>query len=320
KAWEIIMKKLWPDLKYEDWKDTYHTLHRYLQVIGKLRIYKSPWLNHSWHATYYVNSRGLTTSAIPLEDRNLTIQFDFHHHEVIFEDSRGRSHSIPLQSQTVAAFYEKFLDALSIMEVSGYINDYPVECMDNVPFSEDEIRKSYNPEQVQNFFQVLVLVNNVFEKFRSEFIGKTSPSHLFWGSFDLAVTRFSGRKAPEHPGIAPHVSPIVMKEAYSHEVCSVGFWPGSEAYPHTIFYSYAYPEPEGFRESVIENAFYNEKMGEFMLHYDDVQKSDYPENTLMNFLQSSYQKVSELGDWKIEKLEENSFLYQLSKKYQNKTN
>lgn len=312
------MKSSWPSLNYKDWQDTYQTLHRYLQIVGKLRLYKSPWLNHSWHATFYVNSRGLTTYAIPIGDRNLTIQFDFIDHKLLFEDSFGKAHQIPLRSQTVAVFFEKFLDALKIMNISDYKNDFPAECLDNVRFSQDEIRKVYNHQQVNNFFQVLVRVSNVFEKYRSEFVGKSSPVHLFWGSFDLAVTRFSGKLAPEHPGTAPHLSPVVMKEAYSHEVCSCGFWPGSDSYPHAIFYSYAYPEPQDFKESAIRpsKAFYNNDMKEFMLHYDDVQNSADPEQTLLEFMRTSYQFASELGDWDREKTEGNKFWQQLSHKYE----
>lgn len=311
------MSTIWPELNYSHWKDTYQTLHRYLQIVGKLRLYKSPWLNHSWHATYYVNSRGLTTSAIPLGDRNLTIQFDFFDHALIFEDSFGTVIKLPLMSESVASFFSRFLSTLDQLGIEGYINDYPVECPDNIRFSQDTTRKTYNKEHVENFFQALVRVNNVFQQYRSEFTGKSSPVHLFWGSFDLAVTRFSGRAAPEHPGIAPYISPIVMKEAYSQEVCSCGFWPGNELYPHAIFYSYAYPEPPLFKESTLHplESFYNKEMGEFMLHYDEVQKSSNPEKMLLTFMRSSYQKASELAAWDKEKLTEDQFWMHLSQKY-----
>lgn len=313
-----MKKHHWPELNYLEWKDTYHTLHRYLQIVGKLRIYKAPWINHSWHATYYVNSRGLTTSAIPLNDRNLTVSFDFIDHQVKFEDSLGNTHSFNLQEETVADFYQKFMDALKIMQITGYENDYPVECSDRVRFSEDTIRHTYNSTQVYNFFQALVRVTNIFQKYRSEFSGKSSPVHFFWGSFDLAVTRFSGNSAPEHPGIAPYVSPEVMKEAYSHEVMSCGFWPGSDQYPHAIFYSYAYPTPDGFAEAIIkpDAAFFNKDLGEFVLHYDEVQKAADPETILMSFLHSSFEAASQLGGWDKNKLRESPFRLTLSEKYQ----
>lgn len=314
------MKKPWPKLSYNEWNDTYQTLHRYLQIVGKLRIYKAPWINHSWHATYYVTSRGLTTSAIPLEDRNLTVEFDFVDHEVIFNDSLGKSHKIPLRNESVANFFQEFLDALEIMDVTGYVDDHPVECLDNIRFPDDHDRKTYNPDHANQFFQVLVRVNNVFQKFRSEFLGKSSPVHLFWGSFDLVVTRFSGRKAPEFSGIAPYVSPLIMKEAYSHEVSSCGFWPGNEKYPHIVFYSYAYPEPDGYKKAIVQpvSAFYNKDMGEFMLHYEDVLKSDDPDEVLMSFLESTYLAASELGNWDSKEFEGSPYLHQLSEKYENR--
>lgn len=312
----------WPELHYSDWKKTCDTLHRYLQIAGKLRIYKAPWLNHSWHATYYVTSRGLTTSAIPLGDRNLTIEFDFIDHYVHFEDSLGKTSKIKLQNESVSQFFSKFLNVLKEFNVIGYLDDRPVECSDNTPFPEDHGRQTYEPEYANRFFQVLVRVNNVFQQYRAEFIGKSSPVHLFWGSFDLAVTRFSGRKAPEHPGVAPYVSPVVMKEAYSHEVCSVGFWPGNELYPHAAFYSYAYPEPAGFKTAKVGPAgtHYDKTMSEFILHYNDVQRSENPDGMLLEFLESSYQKASELGQWDVEGLQETAFMEILSEKYHRHNN
>lgn len=312
------MKTHWPELDYQEWKDTYHTLHRYLQIVGKLRIYKAPWINHSWHATFYVHSRGLTTSAIPLGDRNLTIYFDFVNHQVVFEDSFGETYHFNLQDESVAQFFEKFLHAMKVMNISGYENDFPVECEDHIPFSKDEIHKTYDPIHAHHFFQVLVRVTNVFQKYRAEFSGKSSPVHFFWGSFDLAVTRFSGEVAPEHPGIAPHISPLVMKEAYSHEVISCGFWPGNEQYPHTVFYSYAYPVPEGFAQSTLEpkEAFFHKELGEFLLHYDVVQKSQHPEEMLLDFLHSSFNTASQLAQWDSNFLKETPFRYELNEKYQ----
>lgn len=308
---------LWPELNYQEWKDTCETLHRYLQVVGKLRIYKAPWLNHSWHATYYVTSRGLTTSAIPLDDRNLTVNFDFIDHTVLFQDSLGKEQTIKLQDESVAEFFQRFQEVLKLMGISGYYDYHPVECADNTPFNEDHKRKTYDPSQVANFFQALVRVTNVFQKFRAEFIGKSSPVHLFWGSFDLVVTRFSGRKAPEHPGAAPYISPLVVKEAYSHEVCSFGFWPGNELYPLAAFYSYSYPEPNGYKTAKFgpQGTYYNKDLGEFILHYDEVRRSEDPEGMLLGFLEGAYKTATSLGNWDAKEMEETTFMGILSERY-----
>lgn len=302
----------WPSLPYHEWKDTYETLHRWLQIVGKLRLSKTAWTNHSWHSTFYVTSRGLSTSAIPLENRNLTLEFDFIDHKLTFEDSLGKYDEIWLKSESVAAFYKKFLDSLADFNVDITFDPRPNECPDCTPFYEDKIHRTYEIEPVENFYQILVNVNNIFQKFRAEYIGKSSPVHFFWGSFDLAVSRFSGRRAPEHPGIAPHISPEVIKEAYSHEVISSGFWPGNDIYPKAAFYTYIYPEPPRFHDSIpFSKAFYHGELKEFILPYDEVRKSNDPEDFVMGFLHSTYELAANLANWDRETLEESHFLHDL---------
>ncbi len=303
----------WPKLDYQESKDTYETLHRWLQIVGKLRLNKSPWINHSWQSTFYVTSRGLTTSAIPLGDKNITVDFDFVDHKVIFTKSDGLVHSFDLTSESVSEFYRKFCVAMKKMEVEVTIDTHPNECNDYLSFNEDREHCTYNKEHAHRLFQVFVRVNNVLLQFRSRFLGKCSPVHLFWGSFDLAVTRFSGRPAPEHPGVAPHISKEVMKEAYSHEVSSCGFWPGNEWFPQAAFYSYAYPISDGFAETGIEpaNAFYHKELGEFILTYDDVRKSLEPERILLDFFQSTYEAAAILGKWDRVKWEESIHMHHL---------
>ena len=299
------MEVSWPHLEYQDWKPTYETLHRWLQIVGKLRMCKSPWLNHSWNTTLYVTSRGLSTYAIPLGERNLTVEFDFIDHLLILKDSLGKNLSMVLQDEPVAAFYERFLDALKIIDVQITFNPAPNEISDATPFYDDLHHKNYEPLDAHNCFQTLVRIANVLEDFRADFIGKSSPVHFFWGSFDLAVTRFSGRRAPEHPGGVQHLSDAVVQEAYSHEVMSCGFWPGNEVYPHAAFYAYAYPEPEGFSKARIypSEAFYHPNLQEFILDYEVVRKSENPQSTLRSFIQSAYEAVATLANWDRDELE-----------------
>ena len=299
------MNNLWPELNYSKWKPTYETLHRWLQIAGKLKICKSPWVNHSWNSALYVTSRGLTTSAIPLEDRNLTVDFDFFNHEVIFQDSQGTNFVMLLQNETVASFYQRFMEALKIFDVTATFEKTPNEVMDATPFDQDMTHCTYVPVDAHGCFQVLVRVANVLQEFRSEFVGKSSPVHFFWGSFDLAVTRFSGRRAPDHPGGIPHLSDAVVKEAYSHEVMSCGFWPGNDMYPRAAFYAYAYPEPEKFSKARItpSEAYYHQDLHEFVLDYDKVRSASDPAAVLKSFFNSAYRAVADESHWDREMLE-----------------
>lgn len=294
----------WPALDYQEWKPTYETLHRWIQIVGKLRMCKSPWVNHSWSTTLLVTSRGLTTTAIPLGERNLTVDIDLIAHKLTFEDSLGRSFEMLLRSESVADFYKRFLEALRNFDVTPDFYPAPNEVTDATPFSEDTVHCTYEPIHAYRAFQVLVRVSNIFQEFRADYIGKSSPVHLFWGSFDLAVTRFSGRIAPQHPGGFPHLPDRVTREAYSHELMSCGFWPGNDMYPQAAFYAYAYPEPEGFAKiRVPAEAYYHKDLHEFILDYDAVRVSDEPESLVKEFLQSCYLGAADLGLWDRDTLE-----------------
>lgn len=303
----------WPELKYGDWKETYLTLHRMTQVIGKVRMSLSPWTNHSWSTTLYVNARGLTTSAISLKEKIITIDLDFLSHEVIILSSDGHKKSLPLLNQSVATFYQQLLSALKELKIEPNFDPHPNECDDYIPFAKDDVHCHYDPEQVTNFFNVLLRVHHVMNQFRSEFTGKVSPIHFFWGAFDLAVTRFSGREAPEHPGIAPHVSKLVMKEGYSHELSSCGFWPGNEQFPEPAFYSYAYPAPAKFSEANIipKEAFYAPDLGEYFLRYQDVIKASDPGQMVLDFFRSTFEAASKFGLWDEKLYRPSSFLQQM---------
>lgn len=299
------MKEQWPELNYEKWKPTYETLHRWLQIAGKLRLCKSPWANHSWNSALYVTSRGLTTSPIPLGNRSLTVDFDFFDHQVVFQDSLGTNFVMLLQNETVASFYQRFMDALKIFDVETRFEKSPNEVVDATPFDQDHTHCTYNPVDAHNCFQALVRVSNILQEFRAEFVGKSSPVHFFWGSFDLAVTRFSGRRAPDHPGGVPHLSDEVVKEAYSHEVMSCGFWPGNEMYPRAAFYAYAYPEPEDFANSRVNppEAYYHKDLREFILDYDVVRSASDPAGVVKSFVDSVYRAVAESAHWDRNSLE-----------------
>src|SRR6202045_3593845 len=239
----------WPALPFEAWKDTYATLHMWTQIIGKIRLALAPWTNHSWHVTLYLTARGLTTSPIPHGSQTFEIRFDFIDHELRILKNDGAIRIIKLQPQTVKKFYEAVMNEMTALELPVTINTHPNEITDPIPFERDEIHRAYNREQANRFWRVLVQADRVFKEFRSGFCGKCSPVHFFWGSFDLAVTRFSGRPAPPHPGGIPHLPDAVAREAYSHEVSSAGFWPGGGAIDYPAFYSYAYPTrlPSGRR-------------------------------------------------------------------------
>lgn len=303
----------WPKLEYSEWKDTYETLHRWVQIVGKLRLCKSPFINHSWSTTLYISSRGLTTGTIPLGERNMSVEFDFIDHLLVFQDSENRNYVIPLVNESVATFYQHFNEALKTMKVQMTSEPVPNELMDCIPFEQDKNHSTYNPEQAFNAWQVFVRVHNVFEEFRSQYVGKSSPVHFFWGAFDLAVTRFSGRRAPEHPGGVPHLNDEVAREAYSHEVMSCGFWPGNEQYPHAAFYSYAYPEPEKFSHLKLtpKEAFYHQDLREFILPYEAVRTSENPADTLLGFMDSSYRAAANFGAWDRDILEVSPHLLKL---------
>lgn len=289
----------WTELKYESWKLTYETLHRWVQIVGKVRMDLSPVANHSWNSTLYLTSRGFTTSTFPVSDGNGTIDFDFFEHILRISVSTGEERIIELRSRSTSDFFHDFITALSELQISTSFDLHPNECADYLGFVEDEVHRTYVPSQARAAFQAFVKANNVLQEFRSRFIGKCSPVHLFWGSFDLATTRFSGRVAPEHPGVAPHVSRIVMKEAYSHEVSSAGFWPGNKLYPHAAFYSYAYPVPAGLEAASIrpDYAFYSKELGEWLLPWDQLIQESDPYGVALDFLQSTYDAAAELGGW-----------------------
>jgi hypothetical protein len=296
----------WPSLPFAEWKDTAATLHMWTQIVGKVRLMLSPWTNHSWHVTLYVTSRGLTTSPIPYGSQSFEIQFDFIDHQLLLDKSDGARRTIELKPQSVAQFYRNLMKTLSDLELPVTIHTTPNEIENAIPFDRDEEHGSYDRDYANRFWRVLVQSDRVFKKFRSRFCGKCSPVHFFWGSFDLAVTRFSGRPAPPHPGGVPHLPDAITREAYSQEVSSLGFWPGNAAAPTPIFYSYAYPEPPGFAEANIQPgaAFYETKLHEFILPYDAVRIAGNPDQFLLDFAQSTYDAASTLGKWDRDALQE----------------
>src|SRR5689334_2398115 len=263
----------WPALPFAAWKDTCATLHMWTQIIGKIRLTLAPWTNHSWHVTLYVTARGLTTSPIPYGHRVFEIRFDFIEHTLRIVTADGKLEPIALEPRSVADFYRIVMATMKDLGLRVNINTMPNEVADAIPFDKDETHRAYDPAAANQFWRVLVQADRVFKEFRSRFCGKCSPVHFFWGSFDLAVTRFSGRSAPRHPGGIPHLPDAVTREAYSQEVSSLGFWPGNEAMPEPIFYSYAYPEPPGFSSAKVQpaGASYNPQLKEFVLPYDAVR-------------------------------------------------
>ena len=295
----------WPELPLDAWSDTCATLHLWTQIVGKIRLAQSPWVNHSWHVTLYVTARGLTTTPIPHGTRTFQIDFDFIDHQLSVYSSDGAVSTIPLRPQSVAAFYEQLMRELDRLDLHVRINTTPNEVAEAIAFGQDERHASYDRDYANRFWRVLAQADRIFKRFRARFIGKCSPVHFFWGAPDLAVTRFSGRPAPEHPGGVPHLPDVVAREAYSHEVSSCGFWPGGGAVPHPAFYSYAYPEPSGFREALIkpEAAFYSAELREFVLPYDAVRESASPDDSLLAFLQTTYVAAADLGGWDRKSLE-----------------
>jgi hypothetical protein len=291
--------ELWPALPLDGWRQTYATLHRWTQIVGKVRLAGMPWINHSWHVTLYVTARGLTTSAIPYDVKSLQIEFDFLDHQLLVRTSAGESRSLALRPRSVANFYRELMATLREIGVGVVLHPRPNELEDATPFEHDEQHAGYDPDAANRFWRVLVGADRVFTAFRARFLGKCSPVHFFWGSFDLAVTRFSGRPAPRHPGGVPHLPDWVAREAYSHEVCSAGFWPGDARHPAPAFYSYAYPEPAGLSSAAVRpaGASYNTDLREFILPYDVVRNAESPEQALMEFLQSTYEAVADLARW-----------------------
>jgi hypothetical protein len=289
----------WPELPYAAWKDTCATLHLWTQVVGKVRLSLTPWLNHSWHVTLHVSPRGLVTPPIPYESRDFTIEFDFIDHVLWLRTSDGHFRQLVLRPMPVAEFYADVLHALKELGIAVRINVIPNEIPDAIPFPEDTVHASYDRDFAQRFWRVLSRSHEVFTHFRTGFLGKASPVHFFWGSFDLAVTRFSGRIAPPHPGGVPNLPDTVAREAYSHEVSSAGFWPGGGAIDYPAYYSYAYPAPEGFAAAKVwpDAAFWSKELGEFILPYDAVRTAREPERELMAFLQSTYGAAADLGTW-----------------------
>ena len=291
---------LWPALPYAEWADTCQTLHRWSQIVGKTRLRLEPMLNHWWQVALYVSARGLTTSAMPCSDgRLLEIEFDLHSHVLELRTSDGQREAMPLAPRSVADFYADYRGRLSALDVEADIWPVPVELPDALPFADDQVHAAYDPAAAARFHRVLVQADRVLKVFRGRFLGKASPVHFFWGSFDLAVTRFSGRSAPPHPGGAPNVGDWVMREAYSHEVSSAGFWPGSPQAPDPAFYAYAYPTPEGFGDAPVrpEGAFFHRDLGEFFLPYEVMRTAPDPERALLDFLESTYEAAADLAKW-----------------------
>lgn len=289
----------WPPIPYAEWRSTAAALHLYLQIVGKYRLARSPWVNHSWHATFYVTPRGLTTSLIPDGDGGIEIYFDFIDHIVHGQSGGGKTRSYPMAPMSVADFHGQFVEMVTALGGDATIHGRPNELPDPVPFVEDAAPRPYDADAVSRFHEALISVNRVMQDFRTGFRGKVSPVHLFWGSFDLAVTRFSGRRAPLHPGGIPNLPDEVTREAYSHEVSSAGFWPGGGPIEEAAFYAYAYPQPEGFSESLVrpDGASYNTEFGEFVLPYEVVRNAPDPEEALLAFLESTYEAAAKLGNW-----------------------
>jgi hypothetical protein len=295
----------WPELPFAAWKDTCETLHLWTQVVGKVRLALTPWLNHSWHVTLFVTARGLGTPPMPAGGRDLSIEFDFIDHVLWLRTSDGHARQLMLAPITVAEFYADVMVALRELGIDVRINEMPNEIPGAVPFPEDRVHAAYDRDFAHRFWRVLLCSYEVFSHFRTGFLGKASPVHFFWGSFDLAVTRFSGRAAPPHPGGVPNLPDEVAREAYSHEVSSAGFWPGGGAIDYPAFYSYAYPAPEGFAAARVrpEAAFWSKELSEFILPYDAVRTAREPEAALMAFLQSTYDAAADLGRWDRKALE-----------------
>jgi len=295
----------WPSLPLEAWSDTCATLHMWMQIVGKIRLVQTPWINHSWHVTLYVTSRGLTTSPIPYGTRTFEVEFDFLDHVLLIHTSTHATRTIALAPRSVAAFYDTVMTTLRELGLEVRIHPKPNEVDPAVPFPEDHAHAAYDAEYAQRFWRVLVQSARVMQRFRAGFIGKCSPVHFFWGSCDLAVTRFSGRPAPPHPGGVPNFPDWVAREAYSHEVSSCGFWPGGGASPQPVYYAYAYPEPPGFADAPVEpaGAGYSAELREFVVPYDLIRTAPSPDDALLRFFQTTYAAAADLGRWDRDALE-----------------
>ncbi len=296
----VDLPEAWPELALSSWADTYATLHMWTQIVGKVRLALCPHENHWWEVPLYVSAKGLATSPIPYAKGIFEIEFDFIHHRLDVITSGGEARSMPLVPRTVAEFLSEFMALLRSLGIEAKIWNMPVEIPNPIRFDQDTIHAAYDPHYANAFWRILVNVDAIFKQFRSRFIGKVSPVHFFWGSFDLAVTRFSGRLAPERPG-----ADRVTRDAYSHEVSSVGFWPGGGDVKGAAFYSYASPAPPGFAERSVRPAAasYNQQVGEFLLMYDDVRASPSPGNDVLEFCQSTYEAAADLGNWDRQALE-----------------
>ena len=289
----------WPSLPLAEWQDTYATVHMWTQIVGKIRLTQSPWINHSWHVTLYVTSRGLTTSPIPHGTRTFQIDFDFIDHQLVVRSSDGARRTLALVPRAVADFYAELMSILTELGVPVRIRTKPNEVERAIPFPKDREHHAYDADYINRFWRILVQTDRVMKAFRASFIGKCSPIHFFWGSFDLAVTRFSGRPAPPHPGGVPNFPDWVAREAYSHEVSSCGFWPGGGPVPMPVYYAYAYPEPDGFRDATVQpsSAFYSADLHEFVLPYEAVRTAATPDEVLRSFLQSTYEAAADRARW-----------------------
>ncbi|RPD39979.1 DUF5996 family protein [Chitinophaga barathri] len=299
------MQNKWPVLEYTQLKDTLATVHLWTQIAGKIRLRKMPWLNHSWHVTLYVSPTGLSTGSMPYQHGIFQIDFDFVHHQLHIVTNGGRQETLELKAMAVADFYHAVFEKIKLLDIDVSIYGVPSEIENAIPFAQDRIHHTYDPTHMEAYWQALVNVHSVLTRFRAGFTGKCSPVHFFWGGFDLAVTRFSGRDAPLHQGTVPNMPAKVMQESYSKEVSSCGFWPGSDQYPHAAFYAYAYPAAPDFGEQPLqqEGAFYSKEMGEFLMPYEVVQQSAHPEDTLMAFLQSTYEAAANTSQWDRQALE-----------------
>ena len=302
--------KAWPSLPFAAWRDTRATLHLWTQVVGKIRLAQAPLVNHWWQVPLYVTARGLTTSPMPWGTRTFQIDFDFVDHRLVIAVSDGATAELTLEPRSVADFHREVMARLASLGVPVKIWSMPVEIEGAIRFEQDTAHASYDRDAANRFWRILVQCDRVLAKFRSRFLGKVSPVHFFWGSFDLAVTRFSGRRAPPHTGTAPHVANWVMREAYSHEVSSVGFWPGDESVPMPAFYAYAYPEPPGFGRSPVHpnGSYWHEEMGEFILPYDRAREDAAPDDRLLEFCESTYAAAADLARWNRAELERGAAL------------
>ncbi|MFT2007987.1 DUF5996 family protein [Pontibacter sp. 13R65] len=293
------MKTQWPILSFTEAKETYETLHLWTQIIGKIKLTKMPWVNHSWHVTLQVTPTGLTTGSIADGDKHFQIDFNFLQHQLVVSTSSGQQQAIGLEKLSVASCYEQVINALASFAIHVKLNPIPNELESPIPFHEDQQHATYHPEHAAKLHKALLLTQAVMQQFRAGFRGKSSPVHFFWGSFDMAVSRFSGRAAPKHPGGVPNLPDWVAQEAYSHEVSSCGFWPGSEAIPFAAFYAYLYPEPEGYKDAGVSpaQAYYHPDLREFVLPYEAVQQAENPEATLLDFFRSTYEAGANLAQW-----------------------